>query len=339
MSPHSYKRITGGARDRFVLDRRAPRPHHDAWRYQGIIVEDERTAEGRIARAATVLLTGRECPWRCVMCDLWRYTIAEDTPRGAIPAQLRAARDELGGRPDDITQLKLYNAGSFFDPRAVPEDDYDGVAAELAGLARVVVESHPALVGCRVERFLEALNRHCASGAATVQLEVAMGLETVHREALDRLNKRMTVEEFALAAERLRGQGASLRAFLLISPPFVPPAEQDDWLLQSIDVAFSCGASVVSLIPTRSGNGALDALAAEGAFRAPQLEDIERSIELALAGRPGRGRIFVDLWDLQRFSRCPRCFEARRARLHAVNLEQRVLSGPSCTACGFGAPS
>ena len=45
----------------------------------------------------------------------------------------------------------------------------------------------------------------------------------------------------------------SLRVFLLISPPFVPLVDQDDSLLASIDVAFSCGASVVSLIPTRPG--------------------------------------------------------------------------------------
>ena len=115
-----------------------------------------------------------------------------------------------------------------------------------------------------------------------------------------------------------------MRAFLLISPPFVPAVQQDDWLQRSIDVAFSCGASVVSLIPTRSGNGALEALAAEGTFRAPRLEDVERSIESALAVRPRRGRIFVDLWDLRRFSACPHCFEARRARLHAINLEQRM---------------
>ena len=83
-----------------------------------------------------------------------------------------------------MTQIKLYNAGSFFDPRAVPEADYDAVAAELDGLSRVIVESHPALVGPRVDRFLEALRRR--SEAEAVQLEVAMGLETVHPEALER---------------------------------------------------------------------------------------------------------------------------------------------------------
>jgi uncharacterized Fe-S cluster-containing MiaB family protein len=161
----------------------------------------------------------------------------------------------------------------------------------------------------------------------------------VHPEALDRLNKRMTVDEFALAAEQLRQRGASLRVFLLISPPFIPPVEQDDWLLRSVDVAFSCGASVLSLVPTRPGNGALEALATKGTFRTPRLEDIERSIEAALTVRPDRGRIFVDLWDLHRFSACPHCFEARRARLYALNLDQRVFPRRSCAACGFGVTS
>lgn len=269
------------------------------------------------------------------MCDLWQHTIEEDTPRGAIPAQIAAARDTLRQQSEVIALLKLYNAGSFFDPRAVPEADYDEVAALLKNVPRVVVESHPALIGSRVDRFLDSLSRQ-AQPEGTVHLEVAMGLETVHPRALDRMNKRMTLETFAEAAGQLRRRGASLRVFLLISPPFVPPEEQDSWLLRSIEAAFSCGASVVSLIPTRPGNGALEALASDEAFRVPRLEDIDRSLELALqTGRDG-GRLFVDLWDLQRFADCQRCFEARRARLDAMNLEQRVRPRPRCTACGFG---
>jgi archaeosine synthase beta-subunit len=157
----------------------------------------------------------------------------------------------------------------------------------------------------------------------------------VHPRALDRMNKRMTLETFAEAAGQLRRRGVSLRVFLLISPPFVLPEEQDSWLLRSIEAAFSCGASVVSLIPTRPGNGALEALASDEAFRVPRLEDIDRSLELGLEiGRDGR--LFVDLWDLRRFADCQECFEARRARLHAMNLEQRVLSRPPCADCGFG---
>lgn len=323
---------TSSERDSFVLERRGERPEHDPWRHQGLIVEDEHTAHGDVARVATVFLTGRECPWHCTMCDLWRYTIRTDTPQGAIASQVAAARETLASEPASVTVMKLYNAGSFFDPRAVPEGDYDAVAHAIAGLSRVIVESHPALVGSRVDRFLAALDRHRTPERSTA-LEVAMGLETAHPEALERLNKRFTLAGFADAARALADRDVSLRVFLLISPPFVPMQEQDSWLLQSIDAALACGATAISLVPTRAGNGAVDDLIPLGLFHAPVMADIERSAALALAHAGGRGRVFVDVWDLERFAGCPHCLPARRARLEAMNLQQRVLPECVCTRC------
>src|SRR5437762_10180674 len=142
---------TPAARDRFILERRGSRPVYDPWRYQQLIVEDELTGTSTIARSATVFLTGRECAWRCAMCDLWRYTTATDTPAGAIPLQIAAARVALEARGVSVTQMKLYNASNFFDAHAVPEGDYHAIATQLKGLNRVIVESHPALVGTRVD--------------------------------------------------------------------------------------------------------------------------------------------------------------------------------------------
>ena len=320
------------ARDRFVIARRGTRPVHDPWRHQGVIVEDERTADGSPSRMATVFLTGRECPWRCAMCDLWRYTTTSDTPPGAIAAQLAAARSELRARGEAVDGMKLYNAGSFFDARAVPEADYEPAAASLAGLSRVVVESHPALVGTRVDRFLEAIGSRHGPADPPPRLEVAIGLETAHPGALDRLNKRFTVDDFARAAAALRKRGVALRVFLLISPPFVPAARQDDWLLKSLDTAFDCGASVVSLVPTRGGNGTLETLAANDLFEPPRLEDVERGFALALERGRNRGRVFVDLWDFERLASCPSCASARRDRLHRMNLEQRILPAHTCSS-------
>lgn len=283
---------TPAARDRFVIDLRGPRPAHDPWQFQNALIEEEPTERGDMARVGTIFLTGRECPWRCAMCDLWRGTTRSDTPEGAIPAQIRAAQQLWRDRGDVISRLKLYNASNFFDPRAVPPGDYSDIGEAAGAVEQVIVESHPSLIGERVERLLEALNGR--------RLEVAMGLETVHSSALEALNKRMTTDSFASAATTLRHLGVSLRVFVLIAPPFVPQDEQDDWLLATVAFAERCGASVISLIPTRGGNGTMEALTAQKLFREPTRAEIQRSFALVLNRAPSpesRGpRILLDPW-------------------------------------------
>ena len=51
--------------------------------------------DGTVIPGAAVFLTNRECPWRCVMCDLWKNTLAESVPIGAIPAQIDFALARL----------------------------------------------------------------------------------------------------------------------------------------------------------------------------------------------------------------------------------------------------
>ncbi len=323
------------ARDAFILERRPMRHRHDPWHSHGVTVEQEPEPSGNLADVVTVFLTGRECPWRCAMCDLWKYTTDQDTPAGAIPHQIRETLGSLNraggasGADRRLRHIKLYNAGSFFDPRAVPPADYRAIAAAVAGFSTVIVESHPALIGARVDEFLGALAAEAVDRAP--QLEVAMGLETAHPEALERLNKRMTLDQFRHAADQLLRRGVALRAFLLVSPPFVPAPEQGDWLRRSVDVAFDCGAAAVSLIPMRPGNGTMEALAAEGAFEPPTLDVFEDAMDAALAR--ARGRVFGDVWELERLASCDTCFNARRARLSAMNLTQRLVPRVSCPAC------
>ena len=285
----------------------------------GFLVEDERSALGEIVRTATIFLTNRECPWRCLMCDLWINTLAEAVPQGAIPAQIGYALTRLGR----ARQIKLYNNGSFFDRQAIPVADYETIAAQLHSFERLIVESHPALVGDDCLRFRDLLNG---------QLEIAMGLETVHPVIAPQLNKRMTLDQFASAATRLRLNDIALRVFILVKPPFLDEVEAFHWAARSIDFAFDCEASVVVLIPTRPGNGALDALSKSGDFSPPRLATLERAS--AYGVRLGRGRVFADLWDLERFASCTICFSARASRLREMNLRQEILTPIRCQNCG-----
>jgi hypothetical protein len=144
----------------------------------------------------------------------------------------------------------------------------------------------------------------------------------------------MTLARYDAAAAFLVAEGIPHRAFVLAGLPWLTEAEGLEAARQTIVHAFERGASVVSIIPTRAGNGALDALAAEGLFAEPRLSALEDAHDSGLA--LGRGRVFADLWDLGRFSRCASCLPARRERLAAANRSQRVLPRISCRACGDG---
>ena len=316
-----------------MLARRGPRNTLDPWKPYAFLAEEEPGPDGALWDTATVFLTNRECPFRCVMCDLWQNTLTKAVPAGAIPAQIDHALAELPpalwGRP---RQLKLYNAGSFFDPRAIPPADYPAIALRCAGFQRVVVEAHPLFVGRHCREWQEHLRRE----APAAQLEVAMGLETAHPEVLARLNKRMTLDDFRDAAQRLRDADIDLRVFILVRPPWLTDAEGLHWARRSLDFAFECGAAACTLIPTRGGNGAMEALAAAGDYAPPSLASVEAALEYGLSWRTGR--VFADLWDIERFASCAACGPARVERLRGMNAEQRVPAPVApCPLCAKGA--
>ncbi len=290
---------------------RAPKREIDPWAPIAQIWEEERERDGGLIPALTVFLAGAECPFTCVFCDLWKETLDGPTPAGALPAQLRKALAIAGPLPQPAA-VKLYNASNFFEPRAVPEEDEEEILALAAPFARVTVECHPRLIGARCLRFAERL----AGG-----LEVAMGLETVHPQALPRLNKGMTLGDFDRAAETLRRAGIGLRAFVLVGAPFVPPAEAVEWAVRSCVHAFEQGAERVSLIPLRGGN------------TPPRLDQLEEALEhcLTLEG----GIVTADLWDARRFATCLHCADARLVRLERMNRTGRIEPRIACARCGW----
>jgi radical SAM enzyme (TIGR01210 family) len=335
-------------RNRWILAQRGPRQAAvRADRPHGYLIESERTATGEIAPTATLFLTNRECPWRCLMCDLWKTTLPTPVPLGAIPAQIDFAFAELrltvkAGRTiaradhqaHPVRQVKLYNGGSFFDAAAIPSADHRDIVQRISAFERVIVECHPSLVRESCVRFrdmLEQASNRLEAGKAPAQLEIAMGLETVHPDVLEKLNKRMTLEVFSNAAQFLNRHQIPWRAFVLVKPPFMDEDAGLNWAERSVDFALDAGATAVSLIPTRPGNGALELLQKQGQFSAPKLTTLEAAQAYGISLQ--RQRVFADLWDTERFSECATCYKKRFERLQRMNLEQVLLPDVPCPAC------
>lgn len=321
------------AEDRRVRSLRPPPPRAQSMASPdvplGWLVEEERRAKAPPGQESvlTVFLAGAECPFTCVFCDLWRFTLPGPTAPGALPAQLRRAFDEAGSGPFD--RVKLYNASNFFDPRAVPPEDLADLAHLLAPIPAVTVESHARMIGPRCEEF---------AGRLAGRLEVAVGLETIHPLALPRLNKQMTLEQFTAAAAFLQTRGIDLRAFVLLGAPFVPADEAVDWASRSAAYALDRGARHVTLIPARGGNGEMERLAALGEFVPPTLVQLEAALveSLSAAGPLREATVTADLWDVERLPACPSCRGDRVERIQRMNRFGSPEPAVKCDTCGGG---
>jgi radical SAM enzyme (TIGR01210 family) len=282
-----------------------------------------------LASVTSVFLAGAECTFRCTMCDLWKHTLDQPTPRGAIPKQIEfALRDRStnakvqGNAPtrlpvDQTPQwIKLYNSSNFFDRRSVPPEDWHEISKRVIRFDRVIVENHPRLIDDNARRF---------AGQIAGKLEIAMGLETVFEPSIRLLNKQMTLTDFRQAADRLMTMEIDLRVFILLQPPGTPAEQAIDGVFDSLRFARQCGARHASIIPTRGGNGIMEQLALGGQFKPPDATSLERCFELALQDQSSMV-VTVDLWDFDKLSGlCETCSAAREQRLSTMNLTQSLL--------------
>ena len=297
--------------DRSIIHARGARNDVDPWTPYHFLNEPENSATGVVEDVSTIFLTNRECPFRCLMCDLWKNTTTSTVPLGAIPAQIDYALSRL----PPAKHVKLYNSGNFFDAQAIPPADLPVVADRVRHFQTVIVENHPRLCDGRCCDFQDLLG---------TQLEIALGLETSHPPTLAKLNKQLTVKDFAQACGLLLKSQIRIRAFILLKPPWTTEEQGIERAIESVRFAFDCGVSCCAVIPVRPGNGIMEQLGKDGMFTPPRLSSLETVMRETLSWN--RGRVFADLWDARQFADDPAKADLQIGRLETMNLTQVASS-------------
>jgi hypothetical protein len=312
--------VTTSEVDRRIRSLRAPKARFDPYRAHGSLVEEERRPDGTTERALTVFLTGAECPFTCSFCDLWKWTIDGPAIPGALTAQLRAVLEANAGEHFD--RIKLYNASNFFDQRSVPREDLDGIAALTAPFNGVAVESHASTIGSKTLEFARQIEG---------RLEVAIGLETINPASVALLNKRLELSRFDAGLRLLQENGIDIRVFVLLGVPYTSVGESIYWTARTVAHAVERGASVVSIIPVRGGNGELERLESLGHFIPPTLVQLEEALD-ACSSIDG-AVVTADTWDVERLPGCDACRLERIARMKTINLTGRAEPRVDCAMC------
>jgi uncharacterized Fe-S cluster-containing MiaB family protein len=159
-----------------------------------------------------------------------------------------------------------------------------------------------------------------------------VGLETIHPVAAAQLNKRLDLARFDSAASFLTESDIDLRVFVLLGAPHVPSDESTEWTVRTVEYAVERGASVVSIIPVRGGNGELERLQTLGQFTPPVLSQLEDALDRCLQFTSAV--VTADLWDAERLAMCEQCAPERIERMRRLNITARAESRIACQACG-----
>jgi radical SAM enzyme (TIGR01210 family) len=308
---------------------RAVMARPSAWSTPKVIRTLEPDGIGGQVETTTVFLTGAECPFRCSLCDLWKYTSIENTPVGAIPFQLKQVLN-----PESLKArrwLKLYNASNFFDPRSIPVEDLTTIAELCDPFERVIVENHPRFCDDRMHVFSNAIHG---------KLEVAMGLETIHPVAMSIMNKGMTLDDFDRAVAKCQSLDIDVRVFVLLHPPGIPMNESIEWTWKTVAYALERHVRHVSIIPVRSGNGWIDKRIEEGEYELPTVamirelyKSFDRSqmnppepLSFPEQSLPWNSAIEFDLWDSEDWQGgCDDCRESLAKHIARCNRDQKIL--------------
>ena len=186
---------------------------------------------GAVVPSLTVVLTTKGCSWArsdgCTMCGY----IADSNP-DAQASDIQTQFNEVFARYGKAFKIiKLFTSGSFLDEAELPIDVRNHILSELRGTPKVIIESRPEFVTSEICEDIARQNEH---------IEVAIGLETSNdRIRNNHINKGFAFRDFVKASEASRANGFTVKAYLLLKPPYLTEMQALEAPTRTTPVCFS----------------------------------------------------------------------------------------------------
>ena len=281
--------------------------------------------DDKIVDAFVVIFRSPGCYWSkqsgCLMCGYNNDCLASVTPENLI-TQFEKAMEKYAGQP----YFKLYTSGSFFDSNEIGIEAQENILAMVGERAKkILVESRPEFVNQK------ALDRVFAS---VEKLEIAIGLETANDDIRCKsINKGFKFTDFERAAKLARENGARIRTYLILKPPYITENEAIADTLESIKIAGPLS-DVISVNPMNIQNyTVVEGLWKKSLYRPPWLwsllevlEQSSRLTDVRVISAPSGGG------SRRGVHNCRKCDKEILAKVDEFSLNQdpEIFNGLKC---------
>ncbi|MBP2029277.1 radical SAM enzyme (TIGR01210 family) [Methanohalophilus levihalophilus] len=190
--------------------------------------------EGGVSDTLTIIFRTAGCWWGniggCSMCG-YVYDKATTPPN---TSDLEEQYERALSRADKLDNfiLKIFTSGSFLDEKEISEEARILLLQKMAEdkrIIKVIVETRPVFA-------TKDVLKQCTEILGGKPFEIATGLETSSDNIRARsINKGFTFASFEKAALAAKETGTSVKAYLLLKPPFLSEREAIEDILQTID--------------------------------------------------------------------------------------------------------
>ncbi len=221
--------------------------------------------DGKPVSSLTIIFQTSGCRWNnCTMCG-YVYDSAQKPPsHDDLMKQFEYAMSRCR---DEEFIVKIFTSGSFLDDGEIAQATRKEMLSRLGAddrVRKVIAETRPEYVTKeKVSSSIAALGK---------RFEVAIGLETsTDMIRKDCINKGFSFSDFVRASKAANNEGATVKAYLMLKPPFLSEGIAINDMIQSIkDAAPYAGTISVNLCNVQRGT-LVEEMFLRGDYRPPWL--------------------------------------------------------------------
>jgi radical SAM enzyme (TIGR01210 family) len=248
--------------------------------------------------ALVTLIPTVGCTWAlsksggCSMCGYPNDSTLDDStdPAKYFLEEWEKQKDKL----HEIEAVKIFNSGSFIDPKEVPLDSQKIIMEKIATLENIkeiIIESRPEYINLHKKELNELVD--IVRGRP---IWIGVGLETSNDYVNQSyINKGFNFDQFVTCVKNAEECGAYVKSYILLKPPFMTENEAIEDATQSIIDSFEAGSKVISLNPvTVHGDTLVDVLYKKRLFSPPWLWSTLEVLKRVAPYKPNDAKIVCE---------------------------------------------